>query len=66
MNRQSRFSFVRGFIRGLQSPTDVYRAHSYGVKTTALNSMRSDWERIGADFKTVMTRQHGDKTAKAR
>lgn len=47
--------FWKGLLSGLGSPTTVY-AHYYAcLHTTALEDMRSDWERIGNDFRKVIS-----------
>ena len=64
-NRRFSFSFFRGFMRGLGSPVDIYRVQNYRSLTSSTECMRSDWNRIGDDFRTVMARQHGE-AVKAR
>ena len=52
--------FVHGFFRGLAAPVELFRSPvaPYRTRTTDLQSMRSDWVRIGEDFRSVVTREH--------
>lgn len=52
--------FLQGFLRGLNAPVEIYRPREYVTNTDSPTlSMRSDWERIGNDFRSVMSREYG-------
>lgn len=60
-------SFLQGFLRGLSSPAEVYQPYRHiAKKRSPMASMRRDWEMIGGDFRSVMSREHGDFTARSR
>lgn len=53
-----KFSFAAGFRAGMLCPGEVYQAHDFRLhQSSALEQMRSDWERIGNDFRIVMGRE---------
>ena len=55
--------FLQGFLRGLTSPGEIFRSREYatGLRSPMM-SMRQDWEAIGDDFRTVMSREYGGTT----
>jgi hypothetical protein len=60
-------SFLQGFLRGLSSPAEVYQPYRYVIKKRSPTaSMRRDWEMIGGDFRSVISREHGDAPARSR
>jgi uncharacterized membrane protein len=64
---QEKLGFINGLFRGLSSPAEVYLPLHYPENThTALEQMRSDWERIGGDFKTVISREYGEIASEER
>jgi hypothetical protein len=64
---QEKLGFVHGLFRGLSSPAEVYLPLHYPEhQRAALEQMRSDWERIGGDFKTVISREYGESTSEER
>ena len=62
-----KFGFSAGLLRGLNSPAEIYRPRRYSrSKQSDEAKMRSDWERIGGDFKAVIAREHGRSTSTRR
>ena len=59
ISTRSRFGFVAGVLGGLTSPICVYAQVDYAEHRSDLAKMRSDWERVGGDFKTVIAREDG-------
>ncbi|MEA3108767.1 MAG: hypothetical protein QOI88_3372 [Gammaproteobacteria bacterium] len=57
---RSRFGFVAGVLGGLAAPICVYTHVDYVDHRSDLNKMRSDWERVGGDFKKVIAHEHGE------
>lgn len=59
------FGFASGFLRGLGAPAYLYSRSSYDrpSERSDLERMRSDWRRIGGDFRTAVSRAHGEATA---
>jgi hypothetical protein len=50
-------SFLRGFLRGLAAPAEIYAAPRYKRDASSdVERMRSDWESIGKDFRKVISR----------
>ena len=59
--------FLQGFLRGLNSSVEIYQPYPHvATKRSPMASMRRDWEMIGGDFRSVMSREHGDLTARSR
>jgi hypothetical protein len=55
MSAVMRIPFLRGFFRGLGSPSEIYGEQiELEREESALEALRSDWERIGQDFRTVI------------
>ena len=50
--------FIDGLRAGLASPGEVYTSESYRLILSSTDEMRSDWERIGNDFRSVIGREH--------
>jgi hypothetical protein len=50
--------FIDGLREGLASPVEVYTGRSYRQIASATDEMRSDWERIGDDFRVVIGREN--------
>ena len=60
-NRVKRQSpFIRGFRRALSAPSRTYEVAHYRPRGALQDAMRSDWLKIGDDFRTVMGR-YGEK-----
>lgn len=55
-----------GFWSGLAAPADVYSAKDYRIDLRPGSGMRSDWERIGRDFRVVMGRADGEPAQESR
>ena len=55
--------FASGFGEGLASAAEIYSACEYQNKSSSLQSMRSDWDRIGGDFRQVIGREYGEESA---
>lgn len=64
MEMKRRWSFWAGFLSGVGSVTYLYATPSYGNDRSAMHEMRSDWERVGDDFRTVIGRAYGEVPAK--
>lgn len=49
---------IRGVLRGLDAPSDTFRANSYKYphKSTP-EAMRGDWRRVGDELKEVIHRE---------
>lgn len=57
--RRSRKShFFAGLLAGIAAAGDVYIVNNYRKSKSDVDSMRSDWERIGNDFRTVIDREN--------
>lgn len=46
--------FGVGFLRGLNSAAEVFAPYSRGRERSLLGQMRSDWNRLGGDLRTVL------------
>lgn len=71
MGTPMRKSFWRGLWQGLGSPTEIFGERlELEQSASATESLRSDWERIGRDFRTVIGREapppKDDKESAAR
>ena len=67
LNRVRLRSFLRGFVRGLSSPAEIYRPRGYRMSTTSpAAALRGDWEKIGRDFRAVMPCRNGGFSPKGR
>ncbi|MGH2449035.1 MAG: hypothetical protein ACRDFS_10610 [Chloroflexota bacterium] len=63
VNQFRKRSFLQGFLRGLNSAVEIYQPYLHvASKRSPMASMRREWEMIGGDFRSVMSRQHGDAT----
>lgn len=49
-------AFFHGFLSGMTSPSYLYTFREYSVKRSDTDSMRSDWLKIGNDFRKVMSK----------
>lgn len=58
--------FTSGVRRGLASPVELYQERRYPLPHTGERSMRSDWERIGQDFRNAAGAAHGQTSPKTR
>jgi hypothetical protein len=54
----SKFGFVAGVLSGLAAPSYLYASPHYLAPGSDLHEMRSDWSRIGDDFRAVMAREN--------
>lgn len=58
MGTPMRKSFWRGLARGLGSSAEIFGEKVEPQQSaSATEALRSDWERIGRDFKTVIGRE---------
>lgn len=57
-------SFAHGFWRGLAAPAELYgsQALRHRPVPSATAALRSDWDKIGNDFRSVIAREHGRPT----
>ena len=54
-----KFSFAAGLRSGMISFIDIYSGNDFRLhQRSAVEEMRSDWERIGGDFRAVMGREY--------
>lgn len=55
-------NLLAGFWRGIGSTAEIYDSPKYAIITAhnARDAMRSDWLKIGGDFRKVI-REHGKK-----
>jgi hypothetical protein len=52
--------FLQGFLRGLNSPREIFRTQEYATgMRSPMVSMQQDWQAIGDDFRSVMSREYG-------
>jgi hypothetical protein len=52
--------FLKGFLRGLNSPSEIFRSQEYAPRMRSpMMSMQQDWKAIGDDFRSVMSREYG-------
>jgi hypothetical protein len=52
--------FLQGFLRGLSSPCEIFRSQDYATgMRSPMMSMQEDWNAIGHDFRSVMSREYG-------
>jgi hypothetical protein len=51
-------ALLTGLFGGLAAPAYLYQTTRYLEETPIVQSLRSDWERIGQDFRTVIEREH--------
>lgn len=63
VKRQS--AFVRGFWSALSAPSRIDEVTHYRSRGTLQAAMRSDWMKIGDDFRTVVGR-YGEKANETR
>jgi hypothetical protein len=49
-------NYMRGVLRGIASPGEVYMVRDYRNQTSPLDAMRGDWQKIGNDFRVVISR----------
>ena len=53
-SQRTRSSFVRGFLRGIAAPAELYRPFDVRFPQSGpVDALRSDWVRIAADFRSV-------------
>lgn len=62
-----RSSFVRGFLRGLAAPAEIYGRYDVRMPAAASvgEALRSDWNRVGGDLRSAVTRANGEATDKS-
>jgi hypothetical protein len=49
--------------KGMSSPAEVYQIKQYRYPhNSERDAMRSDWERVGGDFKVAIDRENGKTT----
>jgi hypothetical protein len=53
-------AFVRGFWSALSAPSQIYEVTHYRPHGALQDAMRSDWLKIGDDFRIVLGR-YGEK-----
>jgi hypothetical protein len=55
-----RRGFLQGFLRGLNSSSELFRSQVYatGVRSSMM-SMQQEWKAIGDDFRSVMSHEYG-------
>jgi hypothetical protein len=59
--------FLTAVLDGVALPSNIYKHHQFArVRGTDLERLRSDVERVGTDFKTVIAREHGNIKTIAR
>ena len=58
--------FMAGLRDGLSSPVEIYTSESYRIEISTVEGMRSDWERIGQDFRTVIGREYVETAEESR
>ncbi len=58
--------FVDGLREGLSAPVVVYTAADYCLPRSTTDGMRSDWERIGNDFRAAIGRGHEQEEQESR
>jgi hypothetical protein len=51
-------AFWTGLLGGLAAPASMFSTPSYMHRDSALQEVRSDWQRIGDDFRAVMSREN--------
>lgn len=62
MGTPMRKSFWRGLLRGLGSPAEIFGERVEPEHSaSATEALRSDWERIGGDFRAVIGREAPSK-----
>jgi hypothetical protein len=61
---QRRRGFLQGFLRGLNSASEIFRSQEYatGMRSPMI-SMQQDWKAIGDDFRSVMSHEYGGTTS---
>lgn len=66
MNHRTR-KFIDGLLSGLGAPGEVYVTKKHKrPHANSLERMRSDWERIGMDLRTVIGRENVDAPSQDR
>lgn len=65
MMMRSKSAFIAGLVAGIASPGTIGAQSNYKLpRGTDLNRMRGDVVRLGQDFKTVISREHGKRYAR--
>jgi hypothetical protein len=54
--------FLQGFLRGLNSPSEIFRSQVYGVRSPMM-PMEQEWKAIGDDFRSVMSHEYGSTSS---
>lgn len=51
---------LSSIVKGMSAPAQVYTVNTYRYPhKSERDALRSDWERVGGDFLTVIKREHG-------
>lgn len=58
-------SLLAKMVKGMAAPSDVYDVKQYRYPhNSERDALRSDWERVGGDFKVIIERENGKTAAK--